>query len=57
MESKPVKPDLQVEVLSGMKLKQYPWGYIAEKSSVIVGSQNLADILDILNRAIHDQKL
>ena len=57
MGNKAVKTDFQVEVLSGMKLKQYPWGYIAEKSSVIVGSQNLADVLDMLNRALHDRKL
>ena len=57
MESELIKLDLQVEVLKGMKLKQYPWGYLAEKSGVVVGSQTLADIPELLNQAMHDRKL
>ncbi|SFF24782.1 hypothetical protein SAMN05216167_13812 [Spirosoma endophyticum] len=57
MESELVKLDLQVEVLKGMKLMQYTWGYLAEKSGVVVGSQTLADIPELLTRAIHSQKV
>ena len=40
-----------------MNLKKFPWGYLAERAGLIVGSQKLEDIPELINRAVHDQKL